>query len=319
MDSPPPFTGLRRKESEPTVLMMTSPRTSPTESHPRRAGSGAFSLFTALEATLLDAVTLDAGTARKPLHHLQKADVQVIGVTAMTLDEAAPVAEALTLRAMIIEAGGAIARRRRGVWEVEPCGPPSDELLEAVRVIEDRSGAELTVYSVQPEEVASRLSGRTGQALQASLKREFSEPFVIDRGSYVDVAAAAAAIGFSLRRSGRFLYLCRESHEHVAFSRLRRELGRCSVIAVGSNPIDADILSESDFPIIVPHPDGSIDEELRALVPHARIAPAPGPAGWAVAVEEEWRSLTMSHRGTFAPDWQLPAFTERRRVEGVKN
>jgi hypothetical protein len=42
----------------------------------------------------------------------------------------------------------------------------------------------------------------------------------------------------------------------------------------------------ADVPIIVPGPDGTADAELLAMVPKARVAPAPGPAGWTAALDD---------------------------------
>jgi hypothetical protein len=39
-----------------------------------------------------------------------------------------------------------------------------------------------------------------------------------------------------------------------------------------------------DRPIVVPRPDGSLDNELAAALPDAERAPAAGPVGWNAAV-----------------------------------
>ena len=105
-------------------------------------------VFTSMDGTLLDARTFEAGASRAAVRGLLDAGVPVIPVSVMTLDELEPIAADLGLRhSMIIEAGGAIARWSGRQWEVEPCGPPADTLLDVVRDIEDRSGASLLVYS----------------------------------------------------------------------------------------------------------------------------------------------------------------------------
>jgi len=252
-------------------------------------------VFTSLDGTLLDPHTFDAEASRAAVRRLLAARIPVIPVSVMTLDEVAPVAAELGLRhAMIVEAGGAIVRWSGAGWEVEPCGPPAEALLDVVFDIEQRSGANLLVYSALPDREASELSGRSGEMLHASTHRCYSEPFVIESGDLDAVKRAAAAIGFSVRRGRRFLHLCRAFDQGEAFLRLRDEL-QCDVaIALGGTAVDAEFLMRADVPIIVPGPDGEPDPELLASVPHARIAPAPGPAGWASAVEEAWGGLGMA-------------------------
>jgi predicted mannosyl-3-phosphoglycerate phosphatase (HAD superfamily) len=239
----------------------------------------ALGVFTAIEGTLLAAETLKAGPNQEVVEALTGAGVPVVPVTVMTLEEIAPIARELGLsHAMIIEAGGAIARWQNRQWVVEPCGPDADTLLNVVREIEDRSGANLFVH--MPEGGAAR---------------RFSEPFVIEDGDLEAVKAAAAEIGFSVRRGRRFLHLCRACYEGEAFTRVRDELGCRTTIAVGGSPLDAQFLSRADIPIIVPGADGQTDAELLRSVPRARIAPAPAPDGWADAVSEAWKE-TLTRR-----------------------
>lgn len=264
------------------------------------AGAAAqVAVFTSVDGTLLDAETFDPGANRETIGRLLAAGIAVIPVSVMTLDELAPIAGELGLqRAMVVEAGGAIARWTGDRWDVEPCGPPAETLLDVVRDIEDRSGANLLVYSALPEADAARLSGRSGAQVEASLRRRFSEPFVIESGELEDVARAAASIGFAVRRGRRFLHLCRECDEGEAFTRLRDELHAEVTIALGGAAVDAELLSRADIPILVPDRTGRVDDELLAKVPHARIAAAPAPDGWAAAVEEVWKSLERAKRRT---------------------
>lgn len=263
-----------------------------------RAGAAhRLAVFTSLDGTLLDARTFDAGPGRAAVRRLLDTGVPVIPVSVMTLDEIAPIATSLGLRhAMIVEAGGAIVRWTGEGWEVEACGPPAETLLDVVLDLEKRSGAALLIYSALPATEASRLSGRSGEMLDASTHRCFSEPFVIESGDLENVQRAAGELGFSVRRGRRFLHLCRICDEGEAFTRLRDEL-QCDVtIAVGGAAVDAEFLLRADLPIIVPGPDGTPEPELLAALPHARIAPAPGPAGWAAAVEDAWQSLATTQQ-----------------------
>jgi mannosyl-3-phosphoglycerate phosphatase family protein len=250
-----------------------------------------------MDGTLLDWETFDAGPNRALIQRLHGAGVPVVPVSIMTLEEMEPIANELGLRnAMVIEAGGAIARWVDGAWQVEPCGPPAETLLDVIRDIEDRSGADLMVYSALPDDDAARVSGRTGEMLLRSTHRRYSEPFLIEKGSLTEVKKAAASIGFSVRRGRRFLHLCRSCDEGEAFTRLREEL-RCDVaIAIGGSPVDAEFLSRAEIPVIVPDRQGRPDPELVAKLPGARIAPAAAPLGWAAALRELWPEITASKK-----------------------
>lgn len=254
-------------------------------------------VFTAIDGTLLDSHTFEAGENRAAIARLLDAGIPVIPVSAMTLEELEPIAKKLGLQhAMIIEAGGAIARWKDGRWNVEPCGPPAETFLDVVSEIEDRSGASLLVYSAMEDSAASELSGRSGSMLDASRHRCFSEPFVIESGDPDAIARAAAELGYAVRRGQRFLHLCRSCDEAEAFTRLRAEL-QCDVsIAVGGSVIDVDVLNRADVAIIVPRAVGAVDTELLARVPAARVAPSPAPYGWAIAVEDAVRTAMLSKR-----------------------
>lgn len=254
-------------------------------------------VFTSVDGTLIDAETFDPGANRDTIRRLLAAGIPVIPVSVMTLDELAPLASELGLqRAMVVEAGGAIARWNGDRWEVEPCGPPAETLLDVVRDIEDRSGASLLVYSALANADAARWSGREGAMLEASLHRRFSEPFVIESGELEDITRAAASLGFSIRRGRRFLHLCRECDEGEAFTRLRDELHAQITIAVGGAAVDAEFLSRADIAIIIPDRTGGLDDELLAKVPHARVASAPAPGGWTAAVDDVLHTLDDSRR-----------------------
>jgi mannosyl-3-phosphoglycerate phosphatase family protein len=233
------------------------------------------------------AMSFDLSAALPTLQRLHTLAVPVVPVTSMTLDQMEPIAQELEIRqAMIIESGGGIARWTGSGWEVEACSPDSETLLDAVREIEKRSGAALTVYSVLSDREAERLSGLSGESLHRSMRRRFSEPFIIESGEIDDVITAAASIGFSVRSGEHFLDLCRQGDQGQAFTKLRQDLCCGVAIALGDSPLDADFLGRAEIPIIVPRSDGDPDPDLLASVPHARVASAPGCAGWTAAIRE---------------------------------
>lgn len=252
-----------------------------------------WAVFTDLDGTLLDATTFDLEPARPMLDRLRDANVPVVPVTSKTFDEVEPLARDLGFRhALIVESGGGIAGWDGDGWIFESVGPSSDELRDAIEEIQRLTGARVSRYVAMGTADAARYSGLTGESLQRSQRRRFSEPFILESGSAEEVIGTAATIGFRVRRGGRFLHLGGIRGKGDAVARVREELG-CDVtmVALGDAPMDAEFLGLADIPIIIPHRDGAPDPELLVRVPQARVAPAPGPAGWAAAVGAVWREL----------------------------
>jgi predicted mannosyl-3-phosphoglycerate phosphatase (HAD superfamily) len=221
------------------------------------ASRSRIAVFTSLDGTLLDPATFDPGFNREVVRRLQRRQIDVIPVTVMTFAEASAIAAQLDLcKAMIIENGGAIAWRTRGAWKLEPIGVAVDAYLAAIREIEDRSGAQLAVYSALPEADAAKLSGRRGTMLSHSLLRSFSEPFVIETGSFDAVRRAARAIGFEVRRGRRFLYLCRGGDVAAAFARVRDHFGFDLTIGIGGSMADLELLQCVDVASVLASPEG---------------------------------------------------------------
>lgn len=252
-----------------------------------------WAVFTDLDGTLLDGTTFDLEPARPALERLRLANVPVVPVTSKTFDEVEPLARDLGWHhALIVESGGGIVGWDGDRWIFESTGPSSEALRLATDEIERRTGARIALYSAMDAATAARYSGLTGDSLLRSQRRRFSEPFIIEAGDAADVIEAAAAMGLRVRRGGRFLHLGGTAGKGAAVARVREELGRdVTIVALGDAPMDAEFLALADIPIIVPRREGTPDRELLLHVPHARVAPAHGPAGWAAAIDAVWREL----------------------------
>ena len=249
-------------------------------------------VFTDLDGTLLDADTFGLEPARPILRRLREAGIPLVPVTSKTLAEVVPLAAELGCRHAIVESGGAIVRLEGGQWVVEAQGPAADLLRAAAEEIERRTGSRLRLYSRMPKELASSFSGLTGDSLSRSRDRAFDEPFILEEGDIEAVSREAGTLGLTVLRGGRFEHLCGPRGKGDAVRKLREEIGADAVsVALGDAPMDADILVPADIPIIVPRPDGKPHPDLVARVPHARVAPAPGPAGWSAAVGEVWTEM----------------------------
>lgn len=255
-------------------------------------------VFTALDGSLLDSRTLSFEAARASLRRLMTAGVPLIPVTGKTFAEVRPLADVLGIDGpIVIESGGGIARRVGSSWRMEACGAETKTLREAVRVIRQRTGARLRLYSSMRLDEAAAASGLTGMDLRRSLQRNFDEPFLLESGSLAAVEEAARSLGLRVRTGGRFQHLSGPAPKGAAAQRVRDEIAASSgaqpiVVALGYAPIDFEFLSLADIPIIMPRRDGTPDPLLVAMLPEARVAPAAGPEGWAKAIDEISDSLT---------------------------
>jgi mannosyl-3-phosphoglycerate phosphatase len=143
-----------------------------------------------------------------------------------------------------------------------------------------------------PLDEIARLTGLPRGAAMRAARREFDEPFVV-RGEGRRVTARLPRLarrhGLVVTRGGRFFHLHGAADKGRATRIVRRILecelgGPVTLVALGDSPLDGPMLRVADASIIVPRPDGRADPVLRRLVPGARVAPEPGPAGWARAV-----------------------------------
>lgn len=254
-------------------------------------------VFTALDGSLLDVKTLSFEAARASLQRLMTAGIPLVPVTGKTFAEVRPLADVLGIDGpIVIESGGGIARRVGSSWRMEACGAATKTLRDAARLIEQRTGARLRLYSAMRLDEAAAASGLTGMDLRRSLQRNFDEPFVLESGSLASVEEAARSIGLRVRTGGKFHHLSGPAPKGAAAQRVRDEIAATSgarpfVVALGYAPIDIEFLSLADIPIIMPKRNGVPDPLLMAMLPEARIAPAAGPEGWAKAIDEISDSL----------------------------
>ena len=152
-------------------------------------------------------------------------------------------------------------------------------------------GAVVGVGDVSVAQLA-RITGLDPAAARRARRREFDEPFVFVREARrhaPTVRRLAAHAGLVVSRGGRFFHLHGPTDKGGATGLMRalleRERGPVRLVALGNSPLDAPLLRAADVAVIVPGPDGRPDPALRRAVPRARVAPAPGPAGWARAVQ----------------------------------
>jgi mannosyl-3-phosphoglycerate phosphatase len=264
---------------------------------------GRLAVVTDLDGCLLDHATYDVTPARRTLRRLRRAGVLLALCTSKTRVEVAALWPRLGAPCpAVIEDGGGLlippgtlhgplpgARRTRH-GRLLPLGPPRAAARRVLRRLPRevrqavRGFGDLTVAEI------GRAAGLDMAAARRAARREFDEPLIVRGGDRTRAAIrlAAAAAGLVVTRGGRFAHLHGPSDKGAATQHLRRllerEHGPLRMVAIGDSPLDAPLLRLADVAVIIPRPDGRPDPLLRRLFPGARVAPAPGPRGWARAV-----------------------------------
>jgi mannosyl-3-phosphoglycerate phosphatase len=262
-------------------------------------------VITDLDGCLLDAQTYELGPARAALAQLRRQRVPLVLCTSKTRLEVADLFSQLGGPCLaVVEDGGGLL--------IPPGSLPRGVVRGARRTRHGRLVTLAASYRVVRRVFAAlrrgmhgaltgfgdldlgdivRLTGLAPAAARRAARREFDEPFVITRDrrrTLARVRRHAARHGLLVTAGGRFHHLHGDSDKGRATQLVRALLERAggplTLIALGDSALDAPMLAAADVPIVVPRPDGRSDPALRRRVPHARIAPAAGPAGWAAAV-----------------------------------
>jgi mannosyl-3-phosphoglycerate phosphatase len=266
-------------------------------------------VFTDLDGTLLDAHDFNWTAASPVLEQLRALQIPVIPVTSRTRAEVIRLRQDTGLDGpFIVESGSAIMlprahseqpqqNAREGARIVLGC--TWAEAAHGRELLQRRLGVMLTAFSqLQVTQVAS-LTGLHPQAAALAGAREYGEVIVRSADTRFELAAEAArGLGFRLLDGDRFWHLVGSGADKGrAVRRLLAHLDQADTltIALGNGPSDLGVLEAVDIPIIVPGEAG----------PHAaferrdwRVAPAPGPRGWAAALSAVLEELGAGASGT---------------------
>ena len=266
--------------------------------------SGSLIVVTDLDATLLDEDTYSPAAAAPALAALGAAAIPLVLCSSKTRAEMRTLAAALDARAPFIVENGAAIVAPRALPLSWPTGaePDGDEMMlvlgarretlaPALAAIASEAGVVVESMTSMTIERVAVVTNLSREAARLAAAREFSEPFLAtpsDDAAHSRLREAAAGHGCRVTRGGRFWHLIGASDKGDAVRRLRALLrgsgsDGAAIAALGDAPNDLEMLAAADWPIIVPHREGP-DPVLRTALPDAQVAPAPGPAGWNLAV-----------------------------------
>lgn len=262
-------------------------------------------IFTDMDGTLLDSEDYSYEPALPRLEWLKARQIPVIPVTSKTREEVETFRRQMNLTdPFIVENGsGVFIPLDYGKFELpqgEPVGNYSLLQLGCSYVMA-RAGLKATALSLgRPlkgfgdwsAEQIQTLTGLSVDDAHQAKAREFTEPFKTPKNIPADqLEQAAQEMGFQVVVGDRFSHLIGlEAGKGRAVRQLTQlyqstlpEGVHLTTVGLGNSPNDLGLLENVEIPVIVP---GSKGPHPGLSERNWQVAPAPGPHGWAMAVEK---------------------------------
>jgi mannosyl-3-phosphoglycerate phosphatase len=243
-------------------------------------------VLTDLDGTLLQGDGSLGAEARKTVASLRMRGIPVVPLTSKTEAE---------LREWVttLDAGGfGSFENGAGVVTPEGTGIHPDvlrvarlrEILEEVRRV---TGVEAPWIREIPRPELAKLTGLTGRALEAAMRREYDLPFLPPASGKEKFRRVLESFEEIRLTAGGVFWHLTGPHDKADGARiLLAKIARPGlIVGLGDAANDIGFLSIADVPVLVPG-RSDVAPALRERFPRARIAPACAGAGWARAVEE---------------------------------
>jgi mannosyl-3-phosphoglycerate phosphatase len=249
-------------------------------------------VFTDLDGTLLDRDTYSFQPAAPALQRLQERCIPVVLVTSKTLSEVELWRKQLGNSCpFVVENGAAVfspegnpplpkgATQRIGPYDMVELGIAYRSLTKALKIAARESGCHVRGFGdMTAQEISERCDLSLEQAILAKA-RQYDEPFELIKGNVDDLQRAIERQYLRLTRGGRFFHITGQNDKADGVALLVEaycRLGSLRTVGLGDGPNDVRFLNLVDYPVLL---DSPLRNDLRRLVPRARIAPA-GPRGW---------------------------------------
>ena len=260
-----------------------------------------FVIYSDLDGCLLDRESYEFEAARPALEHLKHQGIPVVLCSSKTQTEIELHRELLGLTdPFIVENGGAILIpegyfpvphaffRPAGVYGMIELGVPYVRLAQTLHEIRHITGLDLHGFAeMRPEKVAL-FTGLDLEAARRAKARRYDEPFVADLNpqQVQRLTCETRRRGLTLSRGGRFYHLTGRNTKGLAVVLLtllyRSSSPDLITVGLGDGANDLSMLERVDIPVVIPRERFLVDTAL--IGRPWRVAPAPGPAGWAAAI-----------------------------------
>lgn len=257
-------------------------------------------IFTDLDGTLLDHATYSAKPANMLVQRITDQAVgSVIPITSKTRAELRSLEESIPIGKMIsvTENGSAIhvpqdhPVTRAGGLENVLLGTGYAEILKKIDALPQTYRQHIRGFADMSAAEIAKATGLGLDAARSAKDREASEPFIWSGSDTAlhDLGLLMADANIRIQRGGRYFHFTGAATKAQAMARIKENFAQGKprslflTIALGDGPNDLGMIEEADIGVIMPNPDGV---SIQSDKSHVRVAPAPGPQGWALAVRE---------------------------------
>jgi len=246
-------------------------------------------IFTDLDGTLIDHNSYSFEKAKEMIHYIQKNDIPLIIVTSKTKQEVLKIQKQLGLnQPFIVENGGGIFIPRQDNLEQITMGKTYKEALSFLGIYKEIFN--IKSFSDMTNKEVSDLTGLSIEESILAKTRNFSEPFIIDDDSNLDVLKELSLQeGFDIVKGGRFYHLISLGQDKAnAMMILKKKYEdkddiTYTTIALGDGENDKTMLDFSDISILIKKYNNSfIDYDKKGLIKTNKI----GPEGWNESLKE---------------------------------
>lgn len=258
-------------------------------------------IFTDLDGSLLDHETYSFEAARQALEEVERGGIPLVLCTSKARAEVECYRRALSNHhPFIVENGGATFipqgyfafpypyQGEIAGYHVIAAGTPYSQLVVALRMVREDSGASIVGFSDLSAVEVAQLTSLPLEKARLAKEREYDEPFFVN-GSEEEAERVKALLrkrGFLCTQGGRFAHLTGPNDKGNAISVLtelfRQTSGKVRTVGIGDSQNDLPMLRAVDVAILVERPDGTHDPAIR--VPNLVRAHGIGPRGWQEAV-----------------------------------
>ena len=262
-------------------------------------------IFTDLDGTLLDHESYSAKPADLMIQRITHHSLgSIIPITSKTRAELRSLEQVLPISKTIsVTENGSVIHIPQGQLFEGALGPQIilsgrryAEIRDRMDALPPRLRQHITGFAdMTPAEIAQG-TGLGMQEARLAKEREASEPFLWSGTDTAlkELGMIMADADIRIQRGGCFNHFTGNATKARAMARIKASFVEhkpdCEIIsiALGDGPNDLEMIEAADFGVIMPNPGGVAICSSKSDV---RMAPAPGPQGWVVAVRELFSEL----------------------------